>query len=280
MAGFDHINYDGLVNLVNDKINERMACAKMVLSIKHLQKYYGRQGALTKALNNISFEVKEAEFIAIMGPSGSGKTTLLNCVGTIDRPTSGHIFFNGCDITSMTSKALSDFRKEHLGFIFQDYNLIETMTGFENISLSLNIQALPRNEIIARIRNTAQILQIEDVLEKYPFQMSGGQQQRVAVARAMVTSPSLILADEPTGALDSRASRLLLESFQIFNETLKSTILIVTHDVVTASYCKRVLFMKDGKIFNEIIRGDDSRKEFFDHIMEVMALWGGNDHVF
>lgn len=252
----------------------------MILSVDHLQKYYGKRGIITKAIDNISFEMQEAEFTAIMGPSGSGKTTLLNCISTIDRPTAGHIYIDGYDITTLKNSQLAPFRREHFGYIFQDYHLIETMTGFENIALALSVQRVPPDEILFRVHEVAQHLNIEDVIDKYPGKMSGGQKQRVAAARAIVTRPSLLLADEPTGALDSRAARLLLESLHMINTTWKSTILVVTHDALTASYCKRVLFIRDGKIFNELFRGNEDRKFFFEHIMEVMALLGGDVHVY
>lgn len=253
---------------------------EMILSVDHLQKYYGKRGVLTKAIDNISFEIQEAEFTAIMGPSGSGKTTLLNCISTIDRPTAGHIYIDGYDITAIKDSSLASFRREHFGYIFQDYHLIETMTGFENIALALSVQNVPSDEILFRVYEVAQHLNIEEVIDKYPCKMSGGQKQRVAAARAIVTRPSLLLADEPTGALDSRAARLLLESFSVINTTWKSTILVVTHDALTASYCKRVLFIRDGKIFNELFRGNENRRFFFEQIMEVMTLLGGDVHVF
>lgn len=248
-----------------------------ILSVKHVEKYYGNKGNVTKAVDGISFEVDKGEFVAIMGASGSGKTTMLNCISTIDSVTSGHIIIDGKDITSMNSKHLSQFRRQQLGFIFQDFNLLDTLTAFENIALALTIVKTPSNEINVRVRQVAKQLQIEDVLPKYPYQMSGGQKQRVASARAIVTSPAMILADEPTGALDSKSSRMLLESFETLNKNLSATILMVTHDAFTASYCHRVLFIKDGKIFNEIIRGDDTRKQFFNKIIEVVTLLGGDN---
>lgn len=246
------------------------------LKVENLEKYYGSKGNITKAVDNISFNVSQGEYIGIMGASGSGKTTLLNCISTIDTVTSGHIFIDGKDITSMKSKDLSKFRREKLGFIFQDFNLLDTLTAFENIALALTItKTLPKN-IEKRVFEVAKLLDITDVLRKYPYQMSGGQKQRVASARAIITNPTLILADEPTGALDSKSARLLLESFENLNNEINATILMVTHDAFTASYCKRILFIKDGKIFNEIVKGNETRKEFFDRIMEVIALLGGD----
>ena len=247
-----------------------------VLKVTNLRKYYGGKGNVTKAIDNINFEVYEGEYIGIMGASGSGKTTLLNCISTIDAPTSGHIFIENEDVTTMKSSALTKFRRDKLGFIFQDFNLLDTLTAYENIALALTITNTPAKKIDAKIKEVANILNITEVLSKYPYQMSGGQKQRVASARAIITNPYIVLADEPTGALDSKSARMLLESFKKLNEELNTTILMVTHDAYTASYCKRMLFIKDGKIFHELIRGNDSRKEFFDKIMEIIALLGGD----
>lgn len=247
-----------------------------ILKVQNLQKYYGGKGNITKAIDNISFEVTEGEYIGIMGASGSGKTTLLNCISTIDNATAGHIYIDNNDVTSMNSKALSRFRREKLGFIFQDFNLLDTLTAYENIALALTIIKVPANDINKMVRKVANLLSITEVLEKYPYQMSGGQKQRVASARAIITNPALVLADEPTGALDSKSARMLLDSFNKLNEELNTTILMVTHDAFTASYCKRILFIKDGRLFNELIRGNETRKEFFDRIMEVIAILGGD----
>ncbi|HCD44762.1 MAG TPA: multidrug ABC transporter ATP-binding protein [Lachnoclostridium sp.] len=247
-----------------------------ILKVQNLQKYYGNKGNVTKAVDNISFNVSEGEYIGIMGASGSGKTTILNCVSTIDDATSGHIYIDGTDVTEMKAEALSKFRREKLGFIFQDFNLLDTLTAHENIALALAIMKAPAEEMDERIHQAASLLNITEVLHKYPYQMSGGQKQRVAAARAIITNPSLILADEPTGALDSKSAKMLLESFKNLNEQINAAIMMVTHDAFTASYCKRILFIKDGKLFNELIRGMESRKEFFDRIMEVMALLGGD----
>ncbi|MBU5674905.1 ABC transporter ATP-binding protein [Alkaliphilus sp. MSJ-5] len=249
---------------------------KNILSVENIEKYYGKKEIITKALDGISFKVDKAEFVGIMGPSGSGKTTLLNCIATIDNVTTGQIIVNDQNITKIKSKKLDKFRRDELGFIFQDFNLLDTLTGYENIALALTIQERNPKEIDSLIRKVAETLNILDILNKYPYQMSGGQQQRVACARAIVTNPSLILADEPTGALDSKSSRLLLESFERLNKELEATILLVTHDAFTASYANRILFIKDGKIFNELVRGNDSRKEFFNRIIEVMTLLGGD----
>lgn len=211
-----------------------------------------------------------------MGPSGSGKTTLLNCISTIDTVTTGNIVINGKDITKLKSKQLEKFRRDELGFIFQDFNLLDTLTAYENIALALTIQGRKANEVDELINKVADNLGIKEILNKFPYQISGGQKQRVASARAIVTNPALILADEPTGALDSKSARMLLESFENLNKDLEATILMVTHDAFTASYAHRILFIKDGKIFNELIRGTDSRKEFFDRIIEVITLLGGD----
>ena len=247
-----------------------------ILSVEKLEKYYGNKGNITKAIDNISFTVNEGEFVGIMGPSGSGKTTLLNCISTIDTVTTGHIIINNKDITALKKKDLEQFRRDELGFIFQDFNLLDTLTAYENIALALTIQKRDITEIDNLIKNVAKKLGITEVLRQYPFQLSGGQKQRVACARALVTEPSLILADEPTGALDSKSSRLLLDLFEKLNNEFHSTILMVTHDSFTASYANRILFIKDGRIFTELIRGNDTRKEFFNKIIEVVTLLGGD----
>ncbi len=247
-----------------------------ILNVQKIEKYYGNKGNITKAIDNISFGVDKGEFVGIMGPSGSGKTTLLNCISTIDTVTTGNITINKKDITKLKSKAMEEFRRDELGFIFQDFNLLDTLTAYENIALALTIQKRKSNEIDKLIRDVTKKLEITEILNYYPFQMSGGQKQRVASARAIVCDPSLILADEPTGALDSRSSRLLLDSFDRLNKEYETTILMVTHDAFTASYAHRILFIKDGKIFNELVRGNDTRKEFFNKIIEVVTLLGGD----
>ncbi len=248
----------------------------MILDVQNVEKYYGNRGNLTKAVDNISFQVAEGEYIGIMGASGSGKTTLLNCISTIDTVTAGHIYIGGQDITNLSPKKLAQFRREKLGFIFQDYNLLDTLTAFENIALALTIIKKPTSTIEKQVRLVADQLQIGDILNKYPYQLSGGQRQRVACARAIIADPTLVLADEPTGSLDSKAARMLLDNFDLLNKTLGATILMVTHDPFTASYCQRILFIKDGRIFNELRRGMDGRKDFFDKIIEVVSLLGGD----
>ena len=246
-----------------------------ILSVKNLKKEYGEKGNITEAVNNITFAVERGEFIGIMGASGSGKTTLLNCIAAIDMATAGHIIIDQVDVTEMKPRQLSEFRREKIGFIFQDFNLLDTLTGYENIALALSIRKTPANQMDEKIRRGAKILEVEKVLDKFPYQMSGGQKQRVAAVRAMVTNPALVLADEPTGALDSKSSRHLLESFETLNQKIEATILMVTHDAFSASYCKRIIFIKDGIICNEIIRGGEGRRAFFEHIMEQVASLGG-----
>ena len=246
-----------------------------VLEVKNIEKYYGNKSNLTKAIDNISFTIEKGEFVGIMGASGSGKTTLLNCISTIDRVTAGKIIINNQDITRLKGNNLNKFRREKLGFIFQDFNLLDTLTAYENIALALTIQKVKPKEIEERVQEIAKKLEITDILNKYPYQISGGQKQRVASSRAIITNPKLVLADEPTGALDSKSARQLLESFENLNQKLSATILMVTHDSFTASYASRILFIKDGKIFNELIKGESTRKEFFEKIIEVQTLLGG-----
>lgn len=247
-----------------------------ILTLEQVKKYYGNSSSnITKAVDGISMYVDKGEFVAIMGASGSGKTTLLNCISTIDTVTSGHIFIQNQDITSMKNKDFADFRRENLGFIFQDFNLLDTLTIEENISLSLIINRKNPALIQKRVKSIAQKLGISDILSKFPYEVSGGQKQRCACARALINEPALILADEPTGALDSKSSRLLLETMSDINHKLDATILMVTHDPFSASFCERILFLKDGKIFNEIFKGEKSRKNFFNEILDILTLLGG-----
>ena len=248
-----------------------------ILNLEQVKKYYGgNSGNITKAVDGISMYVDKGEFVAIMGASGSGKTTLLNCISTIDTVTSGHITVNNQDITKIKDKDFADFRRENLGFIFQDFNLLDTLTIEENISLSLVINKQNPADIDKRVHAIADKLGIRDILSKFPYEVSGGQKQRCACARALINEPKLILADEPTGALDSKASRLLLETMSEINKKMQATILMVTHDAFTASYADRIIFIKDGKIFNELVKGNDSRKQFFEKIIEVQTLLGGD----
>lgn len=247
----------------------------VLLSVRDVQKVYGSREAITRALDDVSFDICEGEFVGVMGPSGSGKSTLLNCISTIDAVTSGSIILNGRDITQLRSRQLSKFRRDDLGFIFQDANLLDTLTGFENIALALTIKGEKADSVRAKVDRTADLLGVADVLQKYPRQMSGGQRQRVAAARAIVADPKLVLADEPTGALDSRNAAVLLETLEVLNEKLHATIMMVTHDAVAASYADRILFIKDGKLFNELRRGDDDRTDFYQRILEVQAFLSG-----
>lgn len=260
-----------ILHLELEKIME-----KEILTAEHIQKYYGGRGNVTKAIDDISFGIREGEFVGIMGSSGSGKTTLLNCISTIDTVTAGRIRIDGEDITSLKRGRLSGFRREKLGFIFQHFNLLDTLTAYENIALALSILKTPVKEIERRIAETAELLDIREILHKYPYEMSGGQQQRVAAARAIITRPALILADEPTGALDSGSARSLLAQITRMNEQEKATILMVTHDCLCASYCRRILFIKDGRIFEELVRGKADRKEFYGKILEIVSLLGGD----
>ncbi len=247
-----------------------------ILGVEKIQKYYGNKDNITKAIDGISFDVNEGEFIGIMGASGSGKTTLLNCIATIDNVSSGHIFLGEQDITEIKEKDISRFRRENLGFIFQDFNLLDTLTIEENIALILTINKVQERKIDGKIKEIAVKLGIEDILNKYPYQVSGGQKQRCAAARAIINNPKIILADEPTGALDSKSAKQLLEIMDEMNEKMKATILMVTHDPLSASYCGKILFLKDGKIFNRIEKGDKSRREFYNEILDVLALLGGD----
>ena len=247
-----------------------------ILKIDSIEKYYGNKGNILKAIDDVSFEVQKGEFVGVMGPSGSGKTTLLNVIATIDEVSSGHIYLNGKDLTEINKKEIGRFRRENLGFIFQDFNLIDTLTIHENIALALTINKTNKNEIDGKVNSVAKELGIEEILTKYPYEVSGGQKQRTACARALITNPKLILADEPTGALDSRSAQMLIEMISSLNKDFKATILMVTHDSFTASYCDRILFIKDGKIFTELVRGNNTRKQFFNQILDVVALLGGD----
>ena len=249
---------------------------KKILRVDKIQKYYGNKDNLTKAIDGISFDVEEGEFIGIMGASGSGKTTLLNCISTIDTVSSGHIYLEEQDITEIKEENIAKFRRDNLGFIFQDFNLLDTLTIEENIALILTINKIPEEEIDNRVKEFAKKLEIEDILHKYPYQVSGGQKQRCASARTIVNSPKIILADEPTGALDSKSAKQLLETLESMNSKLKATILMVTHDPLSASYCSKILFLKDGKIFNKIEKGEKQRKDFYNEILDVLALLGGD----
>jgi len=246
-----------------------------LLQVKHIEKYYGNVHNLTKALDDLSFQVETGEFVSIMGASGSGKTTLLNCISTIDTVSAGSIFLENDDITEMPEKNIAAFRRNNLGLFFQDSNLLDTLTIEENIALPLTIRELPPKEVDNRTMEIAARLGIEDTLSKFPYEVSGGQKQRCTVARAVVTNPKLIVADEPTGALDSKSARLLMELLNELNKSLKATILLVSHDPLSASYAQRILFLKDGKIFNEIVKGEKTNAAFYHEILDVLSLMGG-----
>ncbi|MDE6965085.1 MAG: ABC transporter ATP-binding protein [Lachnospiraceae bacterium] len=246
-----------------------------ILELEHIQKYYGNGEAVTKAIKDISFSVEKGEFLGIMGTSGSGKTTLLHCISTIDTVSAGHIYLEGKDVTEIKPKSLARFRRENLGFIFQDFNLLDTLTISENIALALTINKVPAGEVESRIFDIAGKLNISDILDKYPYQVSGGQKQRCACARAIINNPKLLLADEPTGSLDSHSSQMLLSTIQSINEKLGATILMVTHDAFTASYAGRILFLQDGEILTMLNKGADSRTDFFQKILNVLTVMGG-----
>ena len=249
------------------------------LLAEHLEKTYGGRGSTTYALRDLSLAVEPGDFVGVMGASGSGKTTLLNCLSTIDRPTGGRIVVDGREVTALKGRELARFRRERLGFIFQDCNLLDTLTAFENIALALTILGRPPRDIEGQVLDTARLLGIEGVLSRFPYQLSGGERQRVAAARAIITDPALILADEPTGALDSRSARLLLERLALLNRERESTILMVTHDAFTASWCRRILFIRDGTLFRQLERGEEDRRSFFGRIMAVVAQLGGDSDV-
>ena len=251
---------------------------KEILKLENIQKFYGNRGNLTKAINDISFSVNKGEFVGIMGASGSGKTTLLNCISTIDTVSAGHIYLDGTDVTEIKEKELARFRRENLGFVFQDFNLLDTLTISENIALALTINKAPAEQIEGKVHEMAESLNITEILDKYPYQVSGGQKQRCACARAIINKPKLILADEPTGALDSHSAHMLLSTMQSINEQLAATILMVTHDAFSASYANRILFLRDGMIFTEILKGGNSRKAFFEKILDVLTMLGGGQN--
>ena len=247
-----------------------------MLQVQNIEKYYGSKSNVTKALDRVSFDVEAGEFLAIMGASGSGKTTLLNCISTIDTISAGKILLDGVSVADLSDAALAKFRRERLGFVFQDFNLLDTLTIEENIGLALSLNHQDPGAVQNRVREVAGKLGIPDILEKFPYQVSGGQKQRAACARAMVAGQSLLLADEPTGALDSKASKNLLEIMTAMNREMGATILMVTHDAYSASYAKRVLFLKDGRVFNELLRGDRGRPVFYHEILDVLAALGGD----
>lgn len=246
-----------------------------LLLVENIEKYYGTAEAVTKALNRVSFHVQRGEYVSIMGSSGSGKTTLLNCISTIDTVSAGHVFLDGKDITKISEDEIAAFRRDNLGFVFQDFSLLDTLTLEENIALPLTIGKMAPDQIEARVKETAEALGISGELQKFPFQVSGGQKQRCAFARAVICGPKLIMADEPTGSLDSHSAQMLLEMMSRMNRKNGATILMVTHDPLCASYAQRILFLKDGKLFNEIRKGEKTRSVFYHEILDVLSVMGG-----
>jgi putative ABC transport system ATP-binding protein len=247
------------------------------IEVKNLVKNYGTGNIKITAVDNVSFYVDQGAFIGIMGASGSGKTTLLNILSAIDRMSGGQVLYDRADISRMTEEELSDFRQENLGFVFQDYNLLDTLSIEENIMLPMALCGKKKAEIDDRIKYLSEALQICDILNKFPYEVSGGQKQRAACARALVNHPKLILADEPTGALDSNSSTMLLHTLQIMNRELGATILMVTHDVFSACYCEKILFLSDGKICAELERGTMGKKEYLNRILDMQSKIGGDD---
>lgn len=250
---------------------------KPILEIESLKKTYGKSKSQTKALDGITFQVMPGEFLGIMGSSGSGKSTLLNCIATVIQPSSGSITMNGRQIQTLKGKALADYRGKEIGYLFQSFELLDNLTGRENILLPLSLHGISEKESDERLERLASYLEVKDVLDKFPSQMSGGQKQRIAAARALILNPGIILADEPTGALDSKNAKALMEKLSGLNQDTNATILMVTHDSNAASYCKRILFIQDGVIFHELRRNlpDESQQEFYARILRVMAQLGG-----
>lgn len=248
-----------------------------ILTAKNISKTYGsRKNKQFVALKDISFEVNQGDFVGIMGSSGSGKTTLLNIIGSIDNLTTGIFMMENKDVSKLNKKQLANHRRKNIGFIFQDYNLLESMTLRENIILPLALTGMSAKEMEAKLMELVSDLGIADVIDKYPYEVSGGEQQRAAACRALITNPKIILADEPTGNLDSKSSKQLLKLFEYINEKYNATILMVTHDVFAASYCHKIMFIRDGEIYNELY-ADDDRKVFFDQILNVMSVLGGDN---
>lgn len=245
---------------------------KTIIRAKNLSKHYGKG----LVLKNIDLNIEQGEFTAIMGPSGSGKSTLMNVLSTIDRFTGGEVWLEEQSLLQLNKKNLRKFRQENMGFIFQDYNLLDTLNVKENILLPLSLRKFATEEMEQRLKRISGALRIEDILDKYPHEISGGQKQRAAAARAIITEPAIVFADEPTGALDSRSATQLLEQLNGLNEKFLTTILMVTHDPYAASYCKRVIFLRDGKIVNELYKGDQAQKEFYDRILHTQSVMGGS----
>ncbi|GEN84603.1 ABC transporter ATP-binding protein [Sporosarcina luteola] len=263
-------------DIIKDELGEYVM--DIVLQATGIRKVFGTKSNLVPVLDNIDFNVQEGEIVGIMGPSGAGKTSLLNILATIDKPTSGSVRISGTEITSLSDEPLSEFRREKLGFIFQDYNLLDSLTIRENIMLPMTFSNKFDLTTDVRVTEIAGKLGIETILNRYPYETSGGQKQRTAAARAIIHNPRLVLADEPTGALDSKASMDLLSAFQLMNDEYGTTILMVTHDAFAASYCDRIVFMKDGKLFTELVKGDNDRKSFFDRLVTTLSSLGGGSY--
>lgn len=250
-----------------------------ILNIENLSKVYGGVPNQTRALNGITFQVMPGEFLGIMGSSGSGKSTLLNCIATVIQPSGGSISLNGKNLAKLRANELAEYRGKKVGYLFQNFELLDNLTGRENIMLPTSLHSVPAKESTERLDQLAEYLEITDVLDKFPTQMSGGQRQRVATARALILQPQMILADEPTGALDSKNAKNIMEKLEGLNRDEQATILMVTHDCNAASFCKRILFIQDGVIFHELRRGDENQREFYERILKVMAQLGGSCNV-
>ena len=254
-----------------------------ILRVESLKKHYGKEPNITKALNGISFQVVKGEFLGIMGSSGSGKTTLLNCLATIIKPTDGSIQMQEKDLGQLKGNQLADYRGKEIGYLFQNFELLDNLTAKENILLPLSLHKVDANESKVRLELLSQYLDISELLDKFPSQLSGGQRQRVAAARALILDPKIVFADEPTGALDSKNASILMQKLSEMNQVEETTILMVTHDSVAASFCNRILFIQDGKLFHEIRRDypRESQEDFYHRILKVMsALAGGDGNVF
>ena len=251
---------------------------KKILSLNNVTKYYGNGNSVVKALDGVDFEMDRGEFVAVMGASGSGKSTLLSTIATIETPSSGSIVLDGEELSDMNEKEMAVFRRDKLGFVFQDYNLLDTLTVEENILLPLNLQKRSEEESKKILSHSSSVLGIEKLLKKYPRELSGGERQRTALSRAISTSPSIILADEPTGALDSKNTRIIMDLFEKMNKELGSTILMVTHDSLVGSFASRVVFLKDGKIWNTLYKGDKSREEMYGDILSTLKVLGGDEY--
>ncbi len=260
--------------------NKTDAHVPAVLKVKNIRKVYETESTATEAVKDVSFEITQGSFVGIMGASGSGKTTLLNMIATIDKATSGQIEIDGYDIAGLSENELASFRREHLGFVFQEYNLLDTLTVYENIALALTIKQMPKETVKQTVIDLAGKLGISEILNKFPYEISGGQRQRCACVRAIAANPSLILADEPTGALDSHSAAQLLETFVMLSQRYSATILMVTHDALSASYCDKILFMQDGEIKASLKREQESKQEFFTRILDTIArITGGVPYV-